>query len=126
MGCLAPRDFKSLASTYFATRAIQNQFGGWTRNRTGVRGFAGRCITTLPSSQSGFCFEAEYFTWLRSEIQLNKTLFPVYTTKITTEVKRVLSLQHPINASHCWEPCLRATRFAIICFCCVRSFISPL
>ena len=24
--------------------------GGWSRNRTGVNGFAGRCITTLPSS----------------------------------------------------------------------------
>ena len=27
-------------------------FGGATRNRTGVDGFAGRCITTLPSRQS--------------------------------------------------------------------------
>jgi hypothetical protein len=25
--------------------------GGWGRNRTGVHGFAGRCITTLPPSQ---------------------------------------------------------------------------
>ncbi len=24
--------------------------GGWGRNRTGVRGFAGRCMTTLPPS----------------------------------------------------------------------------
>jgi hypothetical protein len=24
--------------------------GGWGRNRTGVHGFAGRCITTLPPS----------------------------------------------------------------------------
>ena len=27
-------------------------FGGWGRNRTGVHGFAGRCITTLPPSQT--------------------------------------------------------------------------
>jgi hypothetical protein len=27
------------------------QCGGWGRNRTGVHGFAGRCITTLPPSQ---------------------------------------------------------------------------
>ena len=26
-------------------------FGGWGRNRTGVRGFAGRCMTTLPPSR---------------------------------------------------------------------------
>ena len=26
--------------------------GGWGRNRTGVDGFAGRCITTLPPSQN--------------------------------------------------------------------------
>src|SRR5579862_958879 len=25
---------------------------GWSRNRTGVHGFAGRCITTLPPSQN--------------------------------------------------------------------------
>ena len=25
--------------------------GGWNRSRTGVHGFAGRCITTLPSSR---------------------------------------------------------------------------
>ena len=25
--------------------------GGWGRNRTGVRGFAGRCMTTLPPSR---------------------------------------------------------------------------
>lgn len=48
-----PRDFKSLASTYSATRAdFQNKLGGWGRNRTGVHGFAGRCITTLPPSHS--------------------------------------------------------------------------
>ena len=28
------------------------KYGGWSRNRTGVDGFAGRCITTLPPSQS--------------------------------------------------------------------------
>ena len=28
------------------------KYGGWGRNRTGVDGFAGRCITTLPPSQS--------------------------------------------------------------------------
>ena len=27
--------------------------GGWSRNRTGVHGFAGRCITTLPPRQGG-------------------------------------------------------------------------
>ena len=27
--------------------------GGWGRNRTGVHGFAGRCITTLPPSPKG-------------------------------------------------------------------------
>jgi hypothetical protein len=72
-----PRDFKSLASTNFATRACKKQLtmdngqlttsgfplsiihcqlsiafnGGWGRNRTGVNGFAGRCMTTLPPSQ---------------------------------------------------------------------------
>ena len=64
-------DFKSAASTDFATRArhfslrstarnsrflvsaitddrIGSQLGGEGRNRTGVHGFAGRCMTTLP------------------------------------------------------------------------------
>ena len=65
------RDFKSLASTCFATRAFGNRLfivlacpagfsrnrqsgrkiGGWGRNRTGVHGFAGRCMTTLPPSR---------------------------------------------------------------------------
>lgn len=27
------------------------KYGGWGRNRTGVHGFAGRCMTTLPPSQ---------------------------------------------------------------------------
>ena len=46
----AAADFKSAVSTSFTTRA-----GGWSgnpggagRNRTGVDGFAGRCMTTLP------------------------------------------------------------------------------
>jgi hypothetical protein len=30
--------------------------GGWGRNRTGVHGFAGRCITTLPPSRDMICF----------------------------------------------------------------------
>jgi hypothetical protein len=50
---LAPRDFKSLVSTNFTIRAKHSElltsFGGATRNRTEVHGFAGRCITTLPS-----------------------------------------------------------------------------
>ncbi len=66
---LPPRDFKSLASTCSATRACKegkftccvlrrakqnlSRCGGWSRNRTGVHGFAGRCITTLPPSRSG-------------------------------------------------------------------------
>ena len=33
--------------------------GGWGRNRTGVHGFAGRCITTLPPSQGKRAFETE-------------------------------------------------------------------
>ena len=45
----AARDFKSLVSTYFTIRAIRTNRGGATRNRTEVHGFAGRCITTLPS-----------------------------------------------------------------------------
>src|SRR3954465_10863781 len=55
---LAPRDFKSLVSTSFTTRAqaetaLQVQeSGGGGRNRTGVHGFAGRCMTTLPPRQS--------------------------------------------------------------------------
>jgi hypothetical protein len=52
-GILFPRDFKSLASTCFATAAfiikeiLFTSIGGGGRNRTGVYGFAGRCITTL-------------------------------------------------------------------------------
>ena len=47
-GTLLPaRDFKSLVSTNFTTRAKN---GGWSRNRTGVHGVAVRCMTTLPSS----------------------------------------------------------------------------
>ena len=52
-----PRDFKSLASTCSATRADtpprgrRRVCGGWGRNRTGVHGFAGRCMTTLPPSR---------------------------------------------------------------------------
>ena len=57
---LRPRDFKSLVSTNFTTRAkggltltnwandIQRN-GGASRNRTGVRGVAVRYMTTLPS-----------------------------------------------------------------------------
>ncbi len=51
------RDFKSLASTCSATRADtpsrgrRRVCGGWGRNRTGVHGFAGRCMTTLPPSR---------------------------------------------------------------------------
>ena len=40
------RDFKSLVSTNSTTRA---QNGGGYQNRTGVHGFAIRCITTLPT-----------------------------------------------------------------------------
>ena len=46
-----PRDFKSLASTCSATAAMLDTILSlWRRgrNRTGVHGFAGRCITTLP------------------------------------------------------------------------------
>ena len=39
-GCATPRDN-----------------GGWNRSRTGVHGFAGRCMTTLPSSQMTLDFE---------------------------------------------------------------------
>ena len=54
------RDFKSLAFTSFAIRAkkegaasirrsaFESSDGGLGRNRTGVRGFAVRCMTTLP------------------------------------------------------------------------------
>lgn len=42
-------DFKSVVSTYFTTRAL----GGGSRNRTGVNGFAGRCITILLSRHIG-------------------------------------------------------------------------
>ncbi len=31
-----------------------SRFGGWGRNRTGIDGFAGRCITTLPPSLGGY------------------------------------------------------------------------
>src|SRR3989344_534261 len=62
---IRPRDFKSLASTNSATRAVGSavhsdgsvteprENGGWGRNRTGVRGFAGRCITILQPSRKG-------------------------------------------------------------------------
>ena len=53
-GVLLPRDFKSLASTKFRHPGVNLRIyigcGGWGRNRTGVDGFAGRCITTLPPS----------------------------------------------------------------------------
>ena len=42
-------DFKSPAATNYATRAAIT--GGGGRNRTGVHGFAGRCMTTLPPRQ---------------------------------------------------------------------------
>src|SRR3972149_9689159 len=57
-----PRDFKSLVSTCSTTRAKVFEdpcsartrgIGGWGRNRTGVHGFAGRCMTTLPPSPGG-------------------------------------------------------------------------
>ena len=51
---LLPQDFKSCASTNFATRAhlafaTCSDYGGRSRNRTGVDGVAVRCMTTLPS-----------------------------------------------------------------------------
>src|SRR5690606_11349079 len=48
---LRPGDFKSPAATNYATRAVgagTSPSGGGGRNRTGVHGFAGRCMTTLP------------------------------------------------------------------------------
>ena len=32
----------------------RTEIGGWGRNRTGIDGFAGRCITTLPPSLGGY------------------------------------------------------------------------
>ena len=56
---LRPRDFKSLASTNFAIRAtmrakVPQGDGGADRNRTGVHGFAGRCVTTPPPRRGRF------------------------------------------------------------------------
>src|SRR3990170_4326776 len=53
---LRPGDFKSPVSTSFTTRAgtlagilpLAGETGGGRRNRTGVQGFAGRCMTPLP------------------------------------------------------------------------------
>ena len=59
---MKPRDFKSLVSTDFTTRAVLEQslataasadYGGAGRNRTGVRGVAVRYMTTLPPRQIG-------------------------------------------------------------------------
>ena len=46
MQCLVATDFKSVVSTNFTTRA---DVGGETQNRTGIGGFAIRCITILLS-----------------------------------------------------------------------------
>ena len=43
-----PGDFKSPVSACFTTRA---ECKGWGRNRTGLDGFAIRCIATLPPSR---------------------------------------------------------------------------
>ena len=50
-------------------------YGGWSRNRTGVNGFAGRCITTLPSSQN-ICSTkyALYIKFLCFRMNLNKLM----------------------------------------------------
>src|SRR5260363_302361 len=48
------------------TSEVFDLYGDESRNRTGVRGFAGRCITTLPSRQRGvnghdcYCFWSLY------------------------------------------------------------------
>jgi hypothetical protein len=41
--------------------------GGWGRNRTGVHGFAGRCITTLPPSQRWCLSGLDDAAWRRKE-----------------------------------------------------------
>ncbi len=40
------------AASQEASQVLERN-GGWGRNRTGVHGFAGRCITTLPPSPKG-------------------------------------------------------------------------
>jgi hypothetical protein len=55
--------------------------GGWGRNRTGVRGFAGRYITTLPPSQKRAgdctCFAALDTTCFRAYYQHSVGILPV-------------------------------------------------
>ena len=50
-----PRDFKSLVSTNFTTRAgvMQGIGGGACRSRTDLHGFAIRCITALLTRHLG-------------------------------------------------------------------------
>ena len=38
---------------YAPKKEYIGKIGGWNRSRTGVHGFAGRCMTTLPSSLNG-------------------------------------------------------------------------
>ncbi len=64
-GIFIPEDFKSLASTCFATWACLEL----RRNRTGVHGFAGRCITTLPHSRF-LIKKATAVAWLELETRL--------------------------------------------------------
>ena len=42
---------------------LLRMFGGWGRNRTGVHGFAGRCITTLPLSQKFYSIFRTMENW---------------------------------------------------------------
>ena len=42
----------SLGYTSTAGTSLFGRYGGQGRNRTGVRGFAGRCMTTLPPGQT--------------------------------------------------------------------------
>jgi hypothetical protein len=56
---LAAADFKSATSTYFVIEA-RICAGGGGRNRTGVDGFAGRCMTTLPPRRVVLHFNRYY------------------------------------------------------------------
>ena len=62
------------------TDFTEEEFGGWGRIRTGVYGFAGRCITTLPPSHTADYFNLICIDRFRGN-EVSKLAHPVLAKK---------------------------------------------
>ncbi len=70
-------------------------YGGWGRNRTGVHGFAGRCITTLPPSQRLIIYVNELIQ------AFEKPIIKIAALPLNLERETRLELATPTLARSC-------------------------